>query len=116
VRDGATALAERFECETICITQGDAGASMLRKGRWSEHAGFRVEVKDTVGSGDAFLAALLAGLLAGADDATVLQRANLLGAYVATQDGAIPTYQQETLALILSVNQHTADATFFHAR
>jgi fructokinase len=79
-----------------------------------------VDVRDTVGSGDAFLAALLSGLLAGADDAAILQHANLLGAYVATQFGAIPVYQQETLALILAVNQPAtlqsptaAEAVFF---
>jgi fructokinase len=116
-REGTTALAERFGCRTICVTRGGAGAAMLRDGRWSEHPGFRVDVRDTVGSGDAFLAALLAGLLAGHDDAAVLQHANLLGAYVATQSGAIPVYQQETLALILAVHQQSqpavpADAVF----
>jgi fructokinase len=120
LRDGTAALAERFGCRTICVTRGDAGAAMLHDGRWSEHPGYRVDVRDTVGSGDAFLAALLSGLLAGADDAAILQHANLLGAYVATQFGAIPVYQQETLALILAVNQPAtlqsptaAEAVFF---
>ncbi|GAC1683510.1 MAG: carbohydrate kinase [Gemmatimonadaceae bacterium] len=118
MRAGANALADRFACETVCITRGAAGAALLHRGRWSEHPGFRVEVKDTVGSGDAFLAALLHGLLAGHDDADVLQRANLLGAYVATQRGAIPAYRQETLALILAVNDQSPqaiahDALFF---
>jgi fructokinase len=118
LREGATALAERFGCRTICVTRGGAGAALLREGRWSEHPGYRVDVKDTVGSGDAFLAAFLAGLLAGHDDEAILQHANLLGAYVATQYGAIPVYQQETLALILAVNQQhqqpaAAEAVFF---
>jgi fructokinase len=115
LRDRATALADRFGCRTICVTRGGGGAAMLHDGRWSEHPGYRVDVKDTVGSGDAFLAAFLSGLLAGQDDETVLQHANLLGAYVATQFGAIPVYQQETLALILAVNQQPApaEALFF---
>ena len=100
LRAGAAALAERFGCRTICITRGEAGSALLHDGRWTEHAGYRVEVKDTVGSGDAFLAAFLAGWLAGRDDDALLQHANLLGAYVATQHGAIPAYQQETLALL----------------
>jgi fructokinase len=121
LREGTTGLAERFGCRTVCVTRGGAGAALLRDGRWSEHSGYRVEVKDTVGSGDAFLAAFLAGLLAGHDDEAILQHANLLGAYVATQFGAIPVYQQETLALILAVNQQSqphaqpaaAEAVFF---
>jgi fructokinase len=117
VREATAALAERFDCRTICVTRGGAGSAMLHDGRWSEHPGFRVEVRDTVGSGDAFLAALLSGLLAGHEDAAILQHANLLGAYVATQYGAIPVYQQETLALILGVSQPSqapaVDALFF---
>lgn len=66
---------------------------MWHEGRWSEHPGYEVEVRDTVGTGDAFLAVLLAGLLAGADDAAMLQHAALMGAYVATQTGAVPPDQ-----------------------
>jgi fructokinase len=107
-RDAVTALAERFGCRTICVTRGDAGAAMLHAGRWTEHPGYRVEACDTVGSGDAFLAAFLWRLLRGDDDEAILQHANLLGAYVATQSGAIPAYDQEALDLILAANQHAA--------
>jgi fructokinase len=112
-----TALADRFGCRTICVTRGGAGAAMLHAGRWTEHPGFRVEVKDTVGAGDAFLAALLAGLLAGHDDEVTLRHANLLGAYVATQLGAIPVYRPETLATSLGLGQQpTVDARFTQPR
>ncbi|MDQ6635109.1 MAG: carbohydrate kinase [Gemmatimonadota bacterium] len=91
--DAAAGLAETFGCSVVCITHGSNGAALWRDGRWSEHPGFTVEVKDTVGAGDAFLAVLLVGLLAGGDDAMLLQNANLIGAYVATQFGALPTDQ-----------------------
>jgi fructokinase len=119
LRAGTSALAEEFGCDTICVTRGEVGSALLHRGRWTEHPGYRVEVKDTVGSGDAFLAAFLAGLLAGEEDDAILRHANLLGAYVATQFGAIPVYQEETLALILAVNQQQnqqiapAEAVFF---
>lgn len=105
LREGAAALAESFGCGTVCVTRGREGAALLHRGRWSEHPGYRVEVKDTVGSGDAFLAAFLAGLLAGQDDEEILRQANLLGAYVATQSGAIPVHRTEALALILAGNR-----------
>jgi fructokinase len=108
LRARTTALGDRFGCRTICVTRGGAGAAMLHAGRWTEHPGFRVEVKDTVGAGDAFLAALLAGLLAGHDDEVTLRHANLLGAYVATQLGAIPAYRPETLAVSLGLGQPTS--------
>ncbi|GJG87521.1 fructokinase [Gemmatimonadetes bacterium T265] len=100
LRAGALALADRYGCRTVCVTRGAAGAVLLNAGRWSEHGGYRVAVRDTVGSGDAFLAALLSGLLAGSDDDVLLQHANLRGAYVASRDGAIPVYDQEVLTLI----------------
>ena len=87
----ARALAEEFGCETVCVTCGRGGAVLLREGRWSTHPGFTVDVIDTVGAGDAFLAEFLRGYLAGFDDAALLAHANRLGAFVASRAGAIPT-------------------------
>lgn len=87
------ALAERFGPAAVCVTRGAAGAVLWNEGRWTEHAGYQVTVADTVGAGDAFLAALLTGYVAGRDDATVLEEAARLGAYVATQVGPTPRYE-----------------------
>jgi fructokinase len=100
LRDAAEALAGTFGCTTICITRGDHGAALWRDGRWSEHPGFSVGVRDTVGAGDGFLASLTLGCLAGDDDETLLKEANALGAYIATQDGATPAHNRQTLAEI----------------
>lgn len=113
LRDATTALAELFECGTICVTRGGNGAALLREGRWSEHSGFRVNARDTVGAGDAFLAAILSGMLSGNDDDNLLRHANLLGAYVATQSGATPVYRNDALAQILSSNGQPADGRCF---
>ena len=99
VNEAAAALAEMFTCETVCVTRGERGAGLWHHGTWSEHAGFEVEVEDTVGAGDAFLAVLLAGLLSGGRASAVLEHANLIGAYVATQFGAVPTDQGAATAL-----------------
>lgn len=98
LRERAAALAEQFDCETVCVTRGRDGAALWREGRWTEESGYDVEVRDTVGAGDAFLALLLAGLLDGADDHVTLRNANLIGAYVATQLGAVPMDQLATVA------------------
>lgn len=84
------ALAGEFACDVVCVTRGGEGAALLHGDAFTEHPGFQVEVKDTVGAGDAFLAVLLAGLMSGATDAALLQHANLIGAYVTTQYGAYP--------------------------
>ncbi len=105
-RELAAALAEAFACDTVCITRGSAGAALWRDGRWIEHAGFEVEVRDTVGAGDAFLAVLLAGLLNGAEDRALLQHANLIGAYVVTQLGAVPA-DQPAISIAPPANERT---------
>jgi fructokinase len=93
LRGTVVALAETFHCRTVCVTRGRNGAALWRDGRWTEHPGFEVEVRDTVGAGDAFLAVFLAGLLKGTADEPLLHHANLIGAYVVTQHGAVPEDQ-----------------------
>jgi fructokinase len=111
VREMAAALAEAFACRVVCVTRGRDGAAMWHDGRWSEHPGFEVEVRDTVGAGDAFLAVLLAGLLNGTDDRALLQHANLIGAYVVTQLGAVPADQPAALEHILAEGGRAEPAT-----
>lgn len=91
-------LAEQFECGVVCVTRGSRGAALLHDGRFTEHPGFPAEVRDTVGAGDAFLAVLLAGLFSGSSDDELLQHANLMGAYVVTQFGALPADQGAAIA------------------
>jgi fructokinase len=105
------ALAEMFGPRTICVTRGRDGAGLWREGRWLEHHGFEVEVRDTVGAGDAFLAVLLAGLLAGSDDQTLLQNATLIGAYVATQFGALPADQPAAIPPLRAADAPDATVT-----
>ena len=90
--EAAAALADRFGCRAVCVTRGADGAALWRGGRWTEHPGHAVTVRDTVGAGDAFLAGLLAAWLGGADDASALDAACRLGAYVAGRAGATPSY------------------------
>jgi fructokinase len=88
----AESLAQAFDLEQVCITRGAAGAALWARDRWFETPGNRIEMVDTVGAGDAFLAALIRGWVAGEAPDVVLQSANQLGAYVATQPGAMPRH------------------------
>ena len=97
-REMMVSLATQFGCSVVCVTRGSRGAALLHDGEFTEHPGFPAEVRDTVGAGDAFLAVLLAGLLAGSSDAELLQHANLMGAYVVTQFGALPADQGAAIA------------------
>ena len=85
-------LADRFNIQTIVVTMGGEGAQLYYQGNTYSHQGFSVQVKDTVGSGDAFLAGLLSNLMDGASPADALAFANALGAFIATRTGACPAY------------------------
>lgn len=93
--EATAALADGFGCRLVCVTRGADGAALWHEGRWTEHPGYRVEVRDTVGAGDAFLAGLLDAILAGTDDADALDHACRAGAYVAARPGAAPAYDAD---------------------
>jgi fructokinase len=103
-RDGASghiaALASTFGCSVICVTRGADGALLWKDQQQHEHPGYRVRVEDTVGVGDAFLAGLIHGLLDGMEAEDLLEFANRLGAYVATQRGPTPAYELSDLDMI----------------
>lgn len=89
----ARLLAAQLRIPLVCVTAGARGAGLLRDDRWTWEPARPVVVADTVGSGDAFLAALLAELLRGPrSDAELLGPACRLGEWVASRTGATPDY------------------------
>jgi fructokinase len=101
-KPGIEKIADKFDCRSICITHGSNGSTLWHNGKWVNHKGFRVNIKDTIGAGDAFLAALLFKLLTGDNIHEVLDFANAVGAYVVMHNGATPILdleQIETLRL-----------------
>jgi fructokinase len=94
-------LCDRFDCETICVTRGQHGSALWHEQNWMEYPGFKIQVKDAIGAGDAFLAALIYGLLSGKDHKEMLEYANAVGAYVAGCSGATPQLDIEKINLLL---------------
>ncbi len=89
----ARALASKTGCPLVCITAGERGAGLLKDGRWFWEQGRPVQVADTVGAGDAFLAALVLQLLRDPQaPATALAHACRTGEWVASRHGATPEY------------------------
>ena len=96
-RANAEVCARSFQrqagCETVCVTMGAQGAGLLRCSEWHWVDTVPVEVRDTVGAGDSFLAGLIYGLLITQEDATAtLRRSATLASFVASSDGATPHY------------------------
>ena len=87
--------ADRFHLDAICVTRGEKGCVILSGGRYAEVAGYPVNVRDTVGSGDAFAAAFLHGLSQAWTPDKTGDFANRLGALVASREGAIPPWSVE---------------------
>lgn len=92
LEDCVKIITEKFKTDNIVVTKGTNGASLFMAGKAYHHPGFKVKVKDTVGSGDAFLAGLIAKLSSGMSPAETLEYACGLGSFIATQTGGCPRY------------------------
>ncbi len=90
VREQIEQLARERGQRLVCLTRGARGSLLFSDGQWAEDPGQPVVVKDTVGAGDAFTAALALGVLAGKPLDAINRRANLVAQYVCTQEGATP--------------------------
>jgi fructokinase len=83
-------LSGRFNLKLIALTKGAGGSLLYSQGRIYVHEGYETEVVDTVGSGDAFTAALTLGMLSGSDLRTINDYANRVASFVCSKRGATP--------------------------
>lgn len=90
-------LRDRYELDMLCVTLGENGAVLLDGTGLYSQVGFPIEVADTIGSGDAFLAAFLYKTLQGESPKETLKFACATGAYVATQSGATPAFTEDII-------------------
>ena len=81
----------------ICVTLGSHGAVLYVDNTFYHNCGFKVNVVDTVGSGDSFLATLIIKLLNGEDPQFALNNACAVGAIVAQSEGANPVILQSEI-------------------
>ena len=81
-------LLDRYQLNFIAFTQGSSGSIMMDRDTISHCPGMAVTVKDTVGAGDAFTAAMVMGKLYGLPLEKMNQLAGKVAAYVCSQAGA----------------------------
>ena len=97
-REAATELCQRFGLQWIVLTRGGAGSRLFSpNGQWTVDA-TPVGVVDTVGAGDSFTAAVVAGLLRGRSAHETLEHATRVAAYVCSQSGATPSLPVELIS------------------
>jgi fructokinase len=87
---GARQLLECYPLQLVCVTIGSEGSMLVTREESHRHRGRPVVVRDTVGAGDAFTAALTHYYLEGAPLAVLNEAGNRWGAWMASQRGAMP--------------------------
>ena len=91
-KDVVEALMEQFGLAEILITKGADGGTYYDTSQSINYNAQKVEVVDTVGSGDSFLAAFLSKKLAGETTADCLDFAAKVAGFITSQKGACPSY------------------------
>jgi fructokinase len=100
LKDKINEFRSKYHAQTICVTRGDNGAIVWHDHEFYEHPGFTVDVVDTVGAGDSFLATFIIGLLNKLPMPQILERACAVGAFVASKRGANPLYVEGVMELM----------------
>jgi len=101
----ARALFDEHGVREMFVTCGAKGCLALSPGESVSVPGRPVEVRDTVGAGDAFTAALAVARLRGGSAADAARAANELGAVVAARDGAMPPPDADYLAVARRIRE-----------
>lgn len=83
-------IAHKTNTKIICVTKGAAGAVLFFEKKFYYNNGYKIEVVDTVGAGDSFLASLVYKIGTNTTPEDALDFACAMGAIVSTKKGANP--------------------------
>lgn len=83
-------LVVRYELRWIVYTRGAEGSILCSASEWQVHPGVATTVRDTIGAGDSFTAAVTMGLLYGWPADKISDLANEVAAHVCSCAGAVP--------------------------
>jgi fructokinase len=95
-------IAEQTNTKHICVTKGSHGAVLYYNGKMYYNSGYKIDVVDTVGSGDSFLAGLISKLLNNVNPQEAIDFACALGAIVAKNEGANPKISSKEINAFMS--------------
>ena len=87
-------LMERFNLQLLALTHGSEGSLLMTPSGKSYLPTPKVQVKDTVGAGDSFTASMIIGFAKGEPLNELHRKAVDISAFVCTQDGAMPEYNE----------------------
>ena len=99
--DKIKAIKNQYNIDIIIITKGKDGVICIDNNEVFTHPIYCVDVADTVGSGDAFLAGFVHAFLNGKSTPNCLELASIMGALVASKMGATPTIRMEEVEKLM---------------
>lgn len=85
-------LIEKYNFKLVAYTKGSNGSLLMTPSEKSFLPTPQVKVKDTVGAGDSFTAAMAIGFANGDSLSKIHKKAVEISAFVCTQNGAMPDY------------------------
>ena len=88
-------LSRKYSLNLIALTRGREGSILFTEGKTSNHEGHKINVEDTVGAGDAFVAGLVTGMLRGYELDDLNNKANRVASYICSKHGATPSLTNE---------------------
>jgi fructokinase len=88
----AIELLECYNLKLLALTNGSEGSLLITPSEKSYLPSPKIQVKDTVGAGDSFTAAMIVGYEKGEPLSKIHQQAVDISAFVCTQAGAMPDY------------------------
>lgn len=97
LEDNMLIVAKQMDTTAICVTKGGHGAILYYNETFYYNSGYQIEVIDTVGAGDSFLATLINKLLQKDSPQEALDFACAMGALVAGSEGATPKIKTEAV-------------------
>lgn len=89
-RETIEELSRRFGLKAVALTRGADGSLLFADGRWSDLPGRPVAVRDTIGAGDSFTAALAIGFLNNRPLDEIHRHSGAVAAFVCSQPGGTP--------------------------
>jgi fructokinase len=81
-----------FTLNEIVLTKGSKGARYFVGNTAYNFPAVHIEIEDTVGSGDSFLAGFLSKRIQGRSPEEIMKQATSLGAFITSKSGACPDY------------------------
>jgi fructokinase len=111
IKERIAVIQDKFQIPNVIVTMGADGAVINMNGKAYSHPGYIVNVADTVGSGDSFLAAFLFELFDNKSPEEALTFASALGAFIASKIGAWPPYDRSQIDSF--INSYSQEQRFF---